>query len=51
MRFMSGTHFNKMSLSTPTKNNLTENIAGRNVVDLAKNALKNVKKSTVIPEE
>ena len=51
MRFVSGTHFNKMSLSAPTKNKLTEKITGRNVLDLAKLALKNVKKAIVIAEE
>ena len=51
MPFSSGTHFNKMSLSTLTKNKLTEKIVGRNLIDLAKNMLKNATKSIIAAEE
>ena len=49
--FPSGTHFNKMSLSAPTKNELNEKITGRNVIDLAKNSLRNLNKAIIIAEE
>ena len=51
MRFVRGKHFNKESLSAPTKARLKERVTGRNIYDLALQMIRNLKKASALADE